>query len=69
VSADDQWPVPMDDTILPLEDAVMDPFDFLCNASWGTEPLQGTDHGGMNTDLPYDDIFVPDTGKLRSEAI
>jgi hypothetical protein len=65
VSADDQWPVPMDDAILPLEDTVMDSFDFLCNASWGTQPLQGqSGQGGLNADLPYDDIFVPDTGKI-----
>ena len=68
VSADDQWPVPMDDTILPLEDTVMDSFDFLCNASWGTQSLQGQT-GGMNTDLPYDNIFAPDTGKSRTLLI
>ncbi|KAG0651214.1 Nicotinate catabolism cluster-specific transcription factor [Hyphodiscus hymeniophilus] len=59
VSADDQWPAHMDDTILPLEDTVMDSFDFLCNASWGTQPLQ--DSQGGDADLPYDDIFMPDT--------
>lgn len=63
VSADDQWPVPMDDTILPLEDTVMDSFDFLCNASWGDQPLQAQ-IGDFNADLPYNDIFVPDTGRL-----
>jgi hypothetical protein len=67
VSADDQWPVPIDDAILPLEDTVMDSFDFLCNASWGTQPLQNG-QGGMNADLPYDDIFVPDTGRLCSRS-
>ena len=65
VSTDDQWPVPMDDTILPLEETVMDSFDFLCNASWGTQPLQ-SGQGGPNDDLPYDDLFAPDTGKLSS---
>jgi hypothetical protein len=66
VSADDQWPVPMDDTILPLEDPVMDSFDFLCNASWGNQPLQGG-QGGPSDDFPYDDLFAPDTGKLSSK--
>lgn len=64
VSADDQWPVPIDDTILPPEDTVMDSFDFLCNASWGTQPLQGG-QGGTNAEFS-DDLFAPDTGKLRS---
>jgi hypothetical protein len=68
VSADDQWHVPMDDAIIPLEDTVMESFDFLCNASWGTQSLQGNGHGGMNSDLPYDDIFVPDTGRLHSAS-
>ena len=62
VSADDQWHVPMDDTILPLEDTVLDSFDFLCNASWGNQPLQDMQEG-MNGDLPFnEDIFAPDTG-------
>jgi hypothetical protein len=60
ISADDQWPIPMDDAILPLEDTVMDSFDFLCNASWGNEPLQDSQDG----DLPYNDMFMPDTGQL-----
>ena len=39
--------------------------DFLCNANWGSQPLQNT--MGFNTDLPYDDIFKPDTGMFHLE--
>ena len=61
LSADDQWNLPLDDTLLPLEDTVMDSFDFLCNASWGNQPMQDV-QGCLNNDLPYDDLFQADTG-------
>lgn len=63
VSADDRWPVSMDETMLPLEDTVMDSFDFLFNASWGSQsPQRNTGQTSMKTDFPHDDIFVPDPG-------
>lgn len=57
---DEQWPIPNSDENLAFQDLNTDSYDFLCNASWGSQPLQ-TD---VNPDLPYDDIFAPDTGKL-----
>jgi hypothetical protein len=41
---------------------VADPFDFLCNASWGAPPYHQPFVGGTADGLPYDDIFKPDTG-------
>lgn len=60
--SNDQWPIPMDDATptLPLQD--VDSYDFLCNASWGSQTLQNASTG---TDLPFDDIFGPDTGEFN----
>lgn len=60
----EQWPIPMDDPTPPLPqlDLGADSYDFLCNAAWGSQPLQSTNPGA---DLPFDDIFGPDTGKLN----
>jgi hypothetical protein len=37
-----------------------DASDFLCNADWGSQQYQRDI--GSSCDLPYDDIFKPDTG-------
>jgi hypothetical protein len=55
----DPWP-PMDPALLATSET--DQFDFLCNASWGAQPYPT--FMGASSDLPYDDIFKPDTGKL-----
>jgi hypothetical protein len=34
--------------------------DFLSNSSWGAQPFDA--FGSGPSDLPYDDIFKPDTG-------
>jgi hypothetical protein len=54
-SADDLWPISMDDDVFPMSG--VDSYDFLCNASWGT---QIQDKG--STDILYNDMFAPDTG-------
>jgi hypothetical protein len=65
VSADDQWPMPMDDSLPQFEDTIAESFDFLCNGSWGNQLSQGG-RGGMSTDSPYDNLFSSDAGKLLS---
>lgn len=55
----DQWPIPNVNENLAMQDFGEDSYDFLCNASWGAQPYS-TDATG---DLPYDDIFAPDTGE------
>jgi hypothetical protein len=61
---DEHWQIPIDDALLALDEPIMDSFDFLSNASWGNQPLQGQyGQGGLNGDLPFDDLFGPDTGK------
>jgi hypothetical protein len=62
-AVDDQWPMPNSIDEMPFEDAGFDSYEFLCNASWGAQPS----HINSNSDLPYDDIFAPDTGKLSRE--
>lgn len=42
-----------------------DSLDFLCNASWGSQPQFQT-FMGATEDLPYDDIFKPDTGEFHN---
>lgn len=51
----DQWPISNEN--LTMQDFSEDSYDFLCNASWGNQPYP-TD---IAADLPYDDIFAPDT--------
>lgn len=55
----DSWP--LEPSLPSHHDDCADQFDFLCNASWGTQPFQDFLD---NSDLPYDDIFKPDTGTL-----
>lgn len=59
------WPI-VGDSNSPLQgtSVSVDSYDFLCNASWGSQPLQ--DQTSIGSDLPYDDIFVPDTGRVIS---
>lgn len=58
-SADDLWPMPssVDEAGLQAQAPPMESFDFLCNASWGTQPPEAN-----NSDLLYNDLFAPDTG-------
>ena len=60
----EQWPISMDDPTptLPLQDLGVDSYDFLCNAAWGSQPLQATNPGAA---LPFDDMFAPDTGQFN----
>lgn len=46
------------DTIFPGEDVLPESYDFLLNASWGSKPQES-----IGTDLLYNDLFAPDTGK------
>jgi len=48
------------ESLVHLHNGMTDQFDFLSNASWGTQPFQV--FMGAIDDLPYDDIFKPDTG-------
>lgn len=60
----DAWP-PVDPNSSAHNDSV-DPFEFLCNASWGNQPFQS--FMGTQDGLPYDDIFKPDTGMYWNDA-
>lgn len=60
----DTWP-PVDPANSSHADAV-DPFDFLCNASWGNQPFQS--FVATQDGLPYDDIFKPDTGMYWNDS-
>ncbi len=61
----DDW-APMGGNNTQLHDD-RDASDFLCNASWGSEPFQGVI--GASSDLPYDDMFKPDTGMSRLQSL
>lgn len=50
------WPILDIDTAPPLQ-VEADPYDFLCNASWGTQPFQGLMNNQHDDELPFDDIF------------
>ncbi|KAI9741546.1 MAG: hypothetical protein M1818_004352 [Claussenomyces sp. TS43310] len=52
----DSWP--LDPSLPPSNDSNGDQFDFLCNASWGSQSFPNFMEP---PDLPYDDIFKPDT--------
>jgi hypothetical protein len=57
--ATDLWPVFSEDATLREDDGVaMESFEFLCNASWGSQSQEST-----SSDLLYNDFFAPDTGK------
>ena len=56
-----QWPLNGIDTSFST-DPWPDDYDFLCNASWRSQPSQTDIY--RNNDLPCDDIFTPDTGEL-----
>jgi hypothetical protein len=56
----DSWP-PMEIDPLLTNDDSGDSLDFLCNASWGSQTFPT--FMGASEDLPYDDIFKPDTGE------
>jgi hypothetical protein len=56
-----QWPLNGIDTSFST-DPWPDDYDFLCNASWRSQPSQTDIY--QNNDLPCDDIFTPDTGEL-----
>ena len=69
VESNDQWPGSIEDptATLPLQEELIDnSYDFLCNASWGSEPLP---IANFSADLPLDDMFGPDTGKLNVQSI
>ena len=57
---EDLWPVSMDPAWSRQSDVNMESYNFLCNASWGSESQD--DNG---TDLLYNDLFAPDTGKFK----
>jgi hypothetical protein len=61
---DEQWPIPNGNDNLPFQDIPDDSYDFLCNASWGSQPFP-TD---MPADLPFDDLFAPDTGECSLDS-
>jgi hypothetical protein len=59
-STEDIWPVSIEDqTWLRPPDINVDPFNFLCNASWGSQTQESN-----NADLLYSDVFAPDTGNF-----
>jgi hypothetical protein len=56
----DIWPMPssVDDSVLPGSAPPIETFDFLCNASWGTQSSSEVNE----SDVLYSDLFAPDTG-------
>ena len=44
-----------------------DSSEFLCNADWGNQ--QNQNDMGSSCDLPYDDIFKPDTGTSMGNSL
>lgn len=50
-------PMLIEDVLLDQAGTMPEPYDFLCNASWGSQPQEST-----NSDLLYNDFFAPDTG-------
>lgn len=62
---DELWPVSMGDvTMISQAGAIAEPYDFLCNASWGSQPQESA-----NSDLIFGDLFAPDTGKYTTNDI
>ncbi|CZR53490.1 uncharacterized protein PAC_03369 [Phialocephala subalpina] len=55
--AEELWPMQMGDvSILDQAGTLAEPYDFLCNASWGSQPQESA-----TADLLYNDFFAPDT--------
>jgi hypothetical protein len=50
------------DTSLNEPTSTTDIFDFLANSSWGSQVAQNSVNAQL--DLPFDDIFTPDTGNV-----
>lgn len=58
-TTEESWPMSMGDvSLLDQAGAMAEPYDFLCNASWGSQPQESA-----NSDLLYNDLFAPDTGR------
>jgi hypothetical protein len=57
--SDEMWPAFSEDAALPGDDgAGVESYEFLCNASWGSQSQEST-----SPDILYDDFFAPDTGE------
>jgi hypothetical protein len=58
-SAEDMWPMPTatEDGGIEVQTVPIESFDFLCNASWGSEAQDNT-----TSNILYNDLFAPDTG-------
>lgn len=53
------------DPMLSAASTAVDDFDFLCNSGWGSQARSTgfETFMGAGNDLPYDDLFRPDTGE------
>ena len=57
--ADDLWRPLSEDAAMPgNDDPGLESYEFLCNASWGSQSQESS-----NPDFLYNDFFAPDTGK------
>ncbi|KAE8449879.1 hypothetical protein EG329_007356 [Mollisiaceae sp. DMI_Dod_QoI] len=55
--AEELWPMSIGDvSMMDQAGAMAEPYDFLCNASWGSQPQESA-----SADLLYTDLFAPDT--------
>jgi hypothetical protein len=55
---DDLWPTLSEDAPLPGDEGTgVESYEFLCNASWGSQSQERT-----SNDILYNDFFAPDTG-------
>ena len=61
LASDAQLLVSMTDVNPSWQSTPFESYDFLSNASWGTQAQPSS-----GVDILYDDIFTPDTGKLNS---
>jgi len=54
------------DPMLSATSTAVDDFDFLCNSGWANQarPNSFETFMGPGSDLPYDDLFKPDTGEF-----
>jgi hypothetical protein len=50
-------PTATEDGGIQVETVPMESFDFLCNASWGSQ-----EQDNSTSDILYNDLFAPDTG-------
>jgi hypothetical protein len=56
---DEMWPAFSEDAALPADEgAGVESYEFLCNASWGSQSQEST-----SPDILYHDFFAPDTGE------